>query len=89
MTNEKINIDEVIADSESAQAIMYEQSKGIDHAAVMQEIDEARKENEKAIAEGRAVDSWRFFTSPQTTPAEEAYMDACIKAVDGPTGRRF
>jgi hypothetical protein len=27
--------------------------------------------------------------SPRVTPEEDAYMDACIRALDGPTGRRF
>ena len=61
MTNDKINIDQVIADAESAEAIMYEQSKGIDHAALQAKIDAA---NASANAElkARGIDSWALFT---------------------------
>lgn len=51
------------------------------------------------------VDNWSFFMdgseqaiadrlnadrlAKSVTPAEEDYMDACIKAIDSPLGRRF
>ena len=83
MTNEKINIAEVIADAEGSQAIMYEQSKGINAAALEAEIKTA-KESADAILKARGIDSWALFTD-----AESMYMSACVNAIDSPLGRRF
>jgi hypothetical protein len=71
-----IHIDEVIADAESAQALMHEQDKGINHLDLIAQIEAANREAD-AILKARRVSGYRLEVA-MTKQISKEQLDALV-----------